>query len=509
MSDYCKVLIIDDEFIMRQGMKHMLEWEKEGFVIVGEASNGQEGLARVEEVNPHIVIADIVMPIMDGIEFSQIMGKKYPEIQLIILSSYDKFDYVKNTFINGAVDYMLKPTLNPETLLLTLIRTAGKIPGMKLKGRTAIPYESQLEKVLLGYKEHLDEKVFDTFFIHTRYRLAALDLRKTCGRNRVEMMEAKDILESYYGKQEKYITQTVVLREGILCIVMNFRVKDESTILSDAAKIAEKMHRLYSRTFLVMSRGFSDIQQIKQYYDQDIMAEISHAFYNKDKSLLITEAYQTRTKVRRFAFELFSRYLNQGNYMEALQMFTEYVAYLGAEQVEEDRLKNLTKNLLYNYLMEIEKLYIDSDRLKEKYFEEIDQAHWMVDFEALVERISGEIKERLAKSIGMEDIRVASIKQYIAKHYNETLELSDLAQKFQFSYNYLSSYFSQNTKEGFSEYLNKIRIGHACELLKQGNLTIAEIGGNVGYSDQSYFCRVFKKVTDETPSGYRRRVQQG
>ena len=111
MSELCRVLILDDEFIMRQGMKHMMDWEKEGFQIVGEGASGEEGLALVEELHPHIVLADIVMPVMDGIEFSAILGKKHPEIQLIILSSYDKFEYVKTTLLNGASDYILKPML--------------------------------------------------------------------------------------------------------------------------------------------------------------------------------------------------------------------------------------------------------------------------------------------------------------------------------------------------------------------------------------------------------------
>lgn len=92
MAEYCKVVIIDDEFIMRQGMKHMLDWEKEGFQIVGEASNGQEGLEVIEKTKPNIVLTDIVMPVLDGIEFSEILNKRFPEMQLVILSSYDKLE---------------------------------------------------------------------------------------------------------------------------------------------------------------------------------------------------------------------------------------------------------------------------------------------------------------------------------------------------------------------------------------------------------------------------------
>ena len=91
----------------------MLLWEQEGFQIVGEASNGQEGLEMIEKYQPEIVLADIVMPVLNGIDFSLILQEKYPDIKLIILSSYDNFEYVRTTLLNGAVDYGLKPTLNP------------------------------------------------------------------------------------------------------------------------------------------------------------------------------------------------------------------------------------------------------------------------------------------------------------------------------------------------------------------------------------------------------------
>lgn len=81
---YCKVLIVEDEFIMRQGMKHMLEWEKEGFTIVGEASNGQEALELIEILRPDIIICDIVMPILNGVDFSKMVQKDYPDLQIII-----------------------------------------------------------------------------------------------------------------------------------------------------------------------------------------------------------------------------------------------------------------------------------------------------------------------------------------------------------------------------------------------------------------------------------------
>ena len=131
MEDYCKVLIIDDEFIMRQGMSICWNGKKKAFRIVGEATNGQEGLDLIEKLEPDIVLADIVMPVLDGIEFSQILKQKYPGNPADHSSvAMNKFEYVKSTLLNGASDYILKPTLNPEILLKTCRRRQGTSPGL-------------------------------------------------------------------------------------------------------------------------------------------------------------------------------------------------------------------------------------------------------------------------------------------------------------------------------------------------------------------------------------------
>ncbi|MFK4997272.1 response regulator [Bacillus sp. N9] len=122
MRERYKVLIVDDEQLIRQGIKHYVNWEQEGFQIVGEAANGKEALEIIKQTDPHIVITDIVMPVIDGEELTRIIKKDYPHIQVIILSSYSDFDYVRSTFQSGVSDYILKPKLNGPELLTALKR---------------------------------------------------------------------------------------------------------------------------------------------------------------------------------------------------------------------------------------------------------------------------------------------------------------------------------------------------------------------------------------------------
>lgn len=506
MDDYCRVLIIDDEFIMRQGMKHMLEWEKEGFQIVGEASNGQEGLLLVEERKPHIVLTDIVMPVIDGIEFSDIMGKRYPDIQLIILSSYDKFEYVKATLLNGAADYVLKPTLNPEILLNTLHKAVDRIPGFQLNSRKEVPFAGQAEKFLLGFQEKLDEVTFSQCFPHTFFRLLALNVREAAGRRKEEMSSVQNMLVSYYKEKEDYVTLPVFFNEGILCVIINYRRKDEQAVITDAEDVSGRICRAYPRAFLVLSLNFTDKQEMRRHYRQEVTKEMARAFYYPERHLLITKGYQEDGAVRRFEFETYTRLLSQRHHGEALEMFEEYVRYLLKCQMEEERLKNLARNLLYNYLIELENHFsIDSDSLKEKYFAMLDEAVWLDRFEEALDQIISGLKLILEQNCSADDGRIIAMKQYVASHYQEPLDLSDIAEQFGLSYHYLSSYFSQTAKEGFNEYLNKLRIEHAMNLLRESDMSIAEIGCAAGYSEHSYFCRVFKKMTGDTPSGFRRR----
>lgn len=509
MADYCKVLIIDDEFIMRQGMKHMLDWEKEGFQIVGEASNGQEGLLLVEEREPDIVLADIVMPVIDGIEFSEIIGKRFPSIQLIILSSYDKFEYVKTTLLNGASDYILKPTLNPEILLSALHKAVGKIPGMQLPDRKEVPYAGQVEKVLLGFKDHLDEVIFSEYFTHTLFRLLVLNVREAAMRRKEDMVSIQENMETYYKQKEGYTALPVFLNEGILCIVLNYKVKDEIKIIQDAEEAASRLKRIYPRTFLVMSQSFSNMQDIKQHFQQEISREISRAFYYPNQCVLMAGRFKGEEIIKRFEFDMFTRLLNQRRFEEALSMFSDFIEYLLEKQMEEEKLKNLSRNLLYNYLIELENAHLaDCDSLKDTYFTKLEDAMWADRFQAELQEIKRGLLQIVTQNAGAEDERIMEMKQYVASHYQESLELSDIADKFGLSYHYLSSYFRQTAKEGFSEYLNRLRIAHAMDLLNEGRMSIAEIGCCVGYSEHSYFCRVFKKITGDTPSSFRRKGRE-
>ena len=126
-----KILIIDDELLLRNGIKYLCNWEENGFTIAGEASNGLEALHMIEEIQPDIILTDIIMSVMDGIEFTKKLKEQYPWIHIIVLSSYDDFEYVKSLFKLGVADYLLKPALDKDELLALMNRLRSASPGIR------------------------------------------------------------------------------------------------------------------------------------------------------------------------------------------------------------------------------------------------------------------------------------------------------------------------------------------------------------------------------------------
>lgn len=510
MSNYCKVLVIDDEFITRQGIKHMILWEQEGFQIVGEASNGQEGLEMIEKYQPDIVLADIVMPVLNGIDFSLILQERYPDIRLIILSSYDNFEYVRTTLLNGAVDYVLKPTLNPQILLRALKKAVRSIPGFHLERQEGdVSVKIRLERFLSGYETELED--VKQCFPHMCFRILAANMKKACKNNKRQMDQLQDQLQERLGREGFESVFMIYLDQEILCCVLNYRKKQEEQLLKTVEESAGIAGQIAEALLFVISEPFTELSEIREIYENGVRPCLEQKFYFADKMLISQKEY-TPCKLKRFSYEQYTELLKQKQYTQALEFLRNYMKYLADIRYDEYVSKNLLKNLLYNFLMELEKYGIDADSMRGEFFRCIDEADTIEKYrQCCTEQIFvrlGELSEQIENNYE-HDARIMEIKEYINAHYNEKLDLTDIAREFSFNYHYISSYFNQHIPEGFSGYLNTVRIQKSCQLLKETNMPISDISVAVGYSDHGYYCRMFRKLLGQTPSKYRHSAGDG
>ena len=504
-----KVLIVDDEYIMRQGLKYMIDWEQEGFEIVGEATNGAEALQCIEALSPQIIICDIVMPQLDGVDFSEAVHRMYPRIQTIILSGYDKYEYVRHTLINGVVDYILKPTLNPEELRRVLQKAVDRIPGAKMGSTSGeIHYEHLLERYLLGHDSEWNRELNGKCFPASYLRIFSV----TSGR---ETENDRNINEVLYQKLERELAgeawisineMWLSLKEGMFCIVLNYELSEEKGMQNALETMMQQMKLLCPGVFGILSRRMSRPEDLRKVYQQDILKNAEKAFYYRGSSYLIITGTEEEEnpQIPKFDFFKYNHMLNNRQYREALMLLKEYNREAVGGQMDVYRLKNQIKNMIYHFLDFLQLGDEAQEEYRKKYFRSVNQALYAEDYLECVENILKEMEKLSGQNGQQTDERIDRMLAYIEKNYREDLKLEDLAGEFNFNYHYLSAYFSQHMQEGFSDYLNRVRINKACKLLQESSLPISQISSEVGYAEHSYFCRVFKKITGETPSVWRR-----
>jgi two-component system, response regulator YesN len=509
--ELCKVLIVDDEILIRQGIKHYINWEQEGFQIVGEASNGQEALDLIEETNPHIIMTDIVMPIMDGEELTRIVKERYPHIEVIILSSFGEFDYVRSAFQSGVVDYILKPKLDAKGMLKVLKTAANRIPSFQVKDKPVnvdFTVEQIINKLISGYEIQLDPELLATTFPYSHYILIGAE-----GKNH-PLDSTADYSSHFKGNMEKLLE---VHQINHFSIPLNPNIKTVGCIINinkddvdEVVKIARLFAESEPKWGLAVSEEFMDFSKLGTHYN-GLLELLQYRFYFPDQPILMKQHLpKLSNNHERFDLDWFTNEFKRKHFDAAFHYLESHVLTLSTcYTTDVFEFKAFLGNLNFNITVLLGNMGYDVKELegaKYSYFKSIDEAHTAAmaieQFNRFIEEAKGII---LAMENQPEDLNMKKLLRYIMDHYAEPLTLKDVAKQFHFNASYLSSYFSTHNKEGFIEYLNKVRIEEATKLLTNNTASISEISNIVGYSDHSYFCKVFKKIKGMSPSKYRRK----
>jgi len=517
LNDLCKVLIVDDEYLVRQGIKHLLNWETEGFQMVGEAGNGKEALEMVSLVRPHIVITDIVMPVMDGEEFTRTLKATYPEIEIIVLSSFSEFEYVKSTFRSGVADYILKPTLETEGLLTVLRATADKIPSLSGRNLALSSFspsvDSIIDKLISGYEADVDTNIIHDTFPWDSFCLLGCSMKYMINKDQKELASYKTSLVAEVARhvsQDLTKVHLIETESEMFMVLLNFRNKELGNISDVVRTIATVISKQEPECCWVMGDVFHHLNQIGNMYRESFLKMMDYLFFLPDRTLIIGSELPIVPKNDiKFNMNHFTDELKRKQSDTAFQYLQEHVEVL-AGQYKNDvfEFKSFLSNIIFVIITLLDNTKIDTALLEEEkysYFKKMDESRYARDAVRLLQSFLDKVKLMIASADHKESNRLQKLLDYMHEHYADQLTLAELSKYFHFNTSYLSSYFSAHMKEGFSEYLNKIRIEKAMELLNDDSITISEISGRVGYSDHSYFCKVFKKFTGDSPSSYRRK----
>ena len=533
-----KVLIVDDEAIARMNLRCLIDWEKEGYVICGEADNGFDALKKVEELKPDIIFTDINMPGMSGSELVKKVRAVTPEAKVVAFSAFEDFEYVRQSLKEGALDYLLKYKVDAEALisLLNSIRESinqeyiekqkiTKIIDIASSGKVQIQ-KNVLLNVLNGYvQENFDElmKKYDIDLDGKNLVVAVAVIEEKDKFNSQESAVFKktidNILSNICAEMKK--TEFVFLENGKLAFLMSFsKLSSEAQITSEVvSNLCEIENTVKKFLNIGMSFGVSNIcpcyANIKHYYEEASTA-LEDGYYKGSSYIVqkneLSRKCEEQKNVRLSAADekniiLYVRGLRKqelSRYIDGIfRSVQENKGSFNTVKMISVELTNIFERIIKESGISTESIYNENINLYEETskFRSIDElSKW---FKYLYNNLLTILEASQIKGDYSATIKKAI--EFILNNYSKDISLSDVSKAVDVSPQYLSKLFKEECGKGFVNFLSCIRIEQAKKLLKEG-VKIKDLAEQIGFNNYTYFFTVFKDVTGMTPQQYEKKL---
>ena len=532
-----KVLIVDDDFVMRTNIRTLIDWEQYGFEFCGEATNGKNAIQLIKEFLPAIVITDMSMPIMNGVDLIKYIKSDWPDIKTIGLSGYEDFEYVKESLKNGALDYLLKHKLDKQNLLDVLKLAAEKIKqDDKFKQQfvesTKILRRNFLRSLLLGEFQERNEieknikklniPLGEKNFLVTVFLLDEFTAIKA----RSTKKEEQKLCEAVYNLTADILHDmdngiVVEIGDGAFAIIFSFDATRSQCLIANhvnttVRRISGSIKRYLNITACFsIGKLFSKIETIPQVYKKneeilkrnfvekekvfkdEIEKENTMVFLNLD----IKDEKQIVLFLRLGNMEELEKYIN-GVFAKLLCM---KVNYKGIQMICAE-LIGIANRLARNADIDITDLYTNKDIPYDEMQKQetiMDVKNWILAiYQRLTTLMMGiEIKNNY------NELTKKAVK-YIRKNYDKDISLCQVAEYIGGNSTYLSRVFKEDCEIGFAEYLNQIRVGQAKCLIQQTDIRLKDIVKQVGFNNYTYFFKVFKNIEGITPVEYKEKCKK-
>lgn len=510
-----KVLIVDDEFLVRLGLKTTIDWESHGYVIAGEASNGKEALELFDKINPDILLTDIKMPIMDGFQLIEEIRKKKKNTQVVILSHYDEFSYAQKALRMGALQYILKSEMN-EANLIDLLH------NLQSDSKEEVRASSQKQN---SCEEYLMEQLFG--------KAADDDLTPS-----TLTLPKKDLFPEAFHVILKGFCDTSMLTEDSGAMLSD-TVKSLLDSTFDGAITSSSYYKkqFYFTTILqpqshnsgreawTSDRARQLIRNIRQYFDVVVQIGISRGGMPERFPEMLHEAEKARKSCffTSDGIGIYGEFATGGKDQVKVSHTKLSVAI---EENKHDALMGYIREVFENIRLQTDyaifkSAFIDFLAIAKSICEvyHLGQAPSLPETKFSYDTVNAiPFIETAQKYVEDLYLAIADAKEthepsyssavracigYIKKHYNENISLTDAATASDISSSYLSLIFKQETGVNFSNYLTEFRVEQAKKMLAGTNRKIYEIAEDVGFSSPYYFSKVFKEVTGLTCKEYK------
>lgn len=532
-----KVFLVEDEFFVREGIKNNIDWEGHGYEFCGEASDGELAFPMIKKEKPDIVITDIRMPFMNGLELSQLIKKEMPWVEIIILSGFEEFEYAKEAIKIGVSQYLTKPISGGDLL--------KELDSLKEKIKENKKEREIREKYLKETKENIisERKVFFKSLVTGAKTSAELiaDSEKL-GINITSIFYNIMLLKAHASThtQEEFSQRLVSIEEEIERLIDEkfiimfdrdlegkaylFKADTRDELLLEIADFTQKLEAIFEKyegigyfgatgacverigdlphAFETASKAFT-----KRYFSNE-NTFVSYDDTEKidiDIGFNVEEFDNLNPDLKRLDRSKIKEFLKLGGKSETEYFVDEYLSEFGVNAIKSKIFRQYIMMDIYLSVAEFIGGIIDDDT-------KVDISEYKPDITCndeesknyIISVINKGISIREGNASGHNNDVVSNIKAYIEENFaDEGISLNSMASHVNFSPNHLSMVFSQQTGNTIIKYLTDFRMNKAKELLKCTNKKSSEISLMVGYKDPHYFSYLFKKTQGMTPTQFR------
>lgn len=531
-----KVLIVDDESVIRKGLKNIIDWKSLGCEVCGEAGDGIEGIRMIRELRPHIVITDINMPEIDGLTMIKDTKQLLPGSKIIILTGYRDFEYIQEAIRLGAFDYILKPSKIEDLTAIVNKATAELQQGCLL------------EEELTRLKKHFESKIpvlrqkllYDIMFrINTRKEEILEELKLydfSIGDFTIMAVETDDDgQESGKSQYERHLYRFGIINTFEEMLGADFKTADvpinsrttvfiiqqkeagegdiSGRLYKDAVSLQELVRNCFNFTVTISisTMGSGPFQLADK--AREALEALDYKFYMGKNTIILYEDLKSFYKSTDFSvLEHYEKVLVQkvrsGNGESVSQVLKDILKCVNECKLDKESIRKFYWNAINMIYTLPAAMKLDEEGRLNRGITEIfgilEQCESVMELNGILEELAVNMANRI-NSFNRKTINSTLQKamDYINRNYSEPITLNEVAEHTYVSIYYLSRMFTKELGKNYVDYLNEVRIEKAKEYLRDSGYKTYEIAELVGIKDAHYFSKLFKKYTGVTPSEYK------